>query len=244
MLIVHCFQPIHERRDDPVTDSERANCTILAPKDLNLGEVLFQDRLYVTTKQKYYHRESVCAGMVMDIDGNGILSADEPCVGTASSGDPREDSEKVIYTAGIEFLRMNIVHAVFNPWVREQKKHCRVPGNMQLAPISEDSACADYLMDPDVGTHRNVWTDGDMQNGLSGEGEVTGHGTCEDGDVVLLDQLLRASEMTAIKDQAELTGGIVPCTFWQSVTQFFPGGKFWPLNCPTVSHHKCECPAE
>ena len=244
MLIVHCFQPMRERRDDPVADTERANCTILAPKDLNLGELLFQDRLYVTTKQKFYHRESVCAGTIPDIDGNGILSATEPCIGTASAGDPRADSEKVIYSAGVEFLRMNIVHAVFNPWVREQKKHCRVPGNMQLAPISEDSACADYMMDPNVETHPNAWTDGDMKNGLSGEGEVTGHGTCEDGDIVLLDHLLRASEMTAINEQAELTGGMVPCTLWQSVTQFFPGGGFWPLNCPTVSHHNCECLAK
>eukprot|EP01043_Picozoa_sp_COSAG02_P093440 COSAG02_NODE_29956_length_560_cov_0.557484_2_plen_45_part_01 len=44
---------------------------------------------------KYYHRETICAGMVADIDGDGILTASEPCIGTASAGDPRAETEQV-----------------------------------------------------------------------------------------------------------------------------------------------------
>lgn len=222
------------RRDDPISNPDTANCSILSPMDLNLGSLLFQDRLYVTTKQKYYTRESVCAGMVADIDGDGKLSAEEPCIGTESSGPPHEGSDKVIYTAGIEFLKMHIVHAMFNPWQAEQKKHCLVPGDIPMAPISESSACKDYLMDPAVGSNPFKWTDGDALAAMSAEGQVTAHGTCADGDVLLLDQLLRASDMDSIEEAAEETGGLEECGVWDTVMQIFPWGSFWPLNCPTV----------
>eukprot|EP01047_Picozoa_sp_COSAG01_P027971 COSAG01_NODE_1864_length_9036_cov_10.407519_7_plen_284_part_00 len=227
-------------RDDPISDPDSANCTILSPMDLNLGNLLFDDRLYVTTKLKYYTRESVCAGVVADIDGDGKLSAEEPCIGTESSGAPHSGSERVIYSAGLEFLKMQIVHAVFNPWAADKKKHCLVPGDIGMAPISEGSACKDYLMDPAVGSDPSRWTDGDAQAAMSGEGMVTAHGTCADGDVLLLGQLLRASEMDAIEEAAEETGGLEECGAWDTVMQIFPWGSFWPVNCPSVRHLSLE----
>ena len=60
---------------------------------------------YITTKNKYFKREAVCSGMVEDVDGSGDLSADEPCIGTSSSGRLIPGSEKVVYSAGLEFSK-------------------------------------------------------------------------------------------------------------------------------------------
>ena len=43
--------------------------------------------------------------MVEDVDGSGDLSADEPCIGTSSSGRLIPGSEKVVYSAGLEFSK-------------------------------------------------------------------------------------------------------------------------------------------
>eukprot|EP01048_Picozoa_sp_COSAG05_P001063 COSAG05_NODE_33_length_28089_cov_31.909289_30_plen_145_part_00 len=101
-----------------------------------------------------------------------------------------------------------------------------------MAPISPDSTCADYLMAP-AGLHENRWTDGDLKEAFNGEGTETAHGTCEDGDVMTLGQVLRASEWGFIQEQAEETGGLQLCGFTDSIMQIFPWGTYWPLNCPS-----------
>lgn len=72
-----------------------------------------------------------------------------------------------------------------------------------------------------------------MVNSLSDEGKLSGHGTCEDGDIFTLGQLLRTSELDAIVEAAEETGGLQLCGAWDSVMQFFPWGMFWETGCPT-----------
>ena len=246
----------------------------------------------------------MCSGSIEDLNGDGHLSAAEPCVGTASAGPPIEGTDKVpaeraraaaaaallnsshvnalhqrlwrgrrqqlthstlpaaaghqvIYPVGLQFVRMELVHAVFDPWVRDQNKHCLTPGFMwpsarvlpfcehplsipietpakcrggcsrmtvsrtarflPMAPIDPASPCADWIGSEDPGGKRYRWTDGDLMSTLHHEGLVSGHGTCEDGDTMLLNHLLRASEMTAIKEAAELTGGLVLLAIGETV---------------------------
>ena len=79
-------------------------------------------RVDITTKNKYYKREAVCAGMIEDVDGDEVLSSTEPCIGTSSSGDAIPSTVKVVYTAGIEFVQFRVTHAIFNPWEKERHK--------------------------------------------------------------------------------------------------------------------------
>jgi hypothetical protein len=36
--------------NEPIEDPDTANCTIMAPRQLNEGKLMFQDRMYITTK--------------------------------------------------------------------------------------------------------------------------------------------------------------------------------------------------
>ena len=112
--------------------------------------------------------------MIEDVDNSGDWSADEPCIGTSSSGHRIPGTEKIIYSAGLEFAQFRVHHSISNPWDAEKKAHCVTPGAMAMAPIK--GACADYIMDDAIDSSATKWTDGDLKDSMSGDGTVTGHG--------------------------------------------------------------------
>lgn len=70
-----------------VTETAHANCTIPAPAQIaSPNRLVFQDRLYLTTKLRYYTREKICAGLIADVD----RVSHEPGIAVAAVGVPSQ----------------------------------------------------------------------------------------------------------------------------------------------------------
>ena len=97
------------------------------------------------------------------------------CIGTSSDA---EVARFTVYTAGLELLHLNNRHAMRNPTRNEPLAHCEMDGSMKMATILS-SACADATTD--------------MQ---FADAALVG-GTCWDGDVMTVGQLLRSTDYEA-----------------------------------------------